>query len=583
MKKPTSSLMKRFFYILVGVIVLFTVSIGLVVFVAINNVVKNTIAENNTMVADHFVSQLDEEKFEEFAQNPQENELYFELQSELTRLLAANKTTYAYVVGPSTAGATNSVLVDAGDLTNEDTYQLGDEAEEVDYAAIVAQIEADGPFSEYVEAEGWGSFLTNYVPLTNAQGDIFAVVGVDEEVSFISAIQDSSLRSILPVIIAIIVLMSLISIGAIYKFVEKSLKPIEGMRLATQQLQNGAIEKALRTMNSVDLSHEDDISTFGNDYTAAIEHMHNMISSLKKMSAGINESTATLSGTSHQVNDAQQQLKTSVHGINESMEHQQRLAEESFSAMEAMGAGMTTITASVDEVVDSLQATSSLIEHSADEALHVSSKVKEVASSVVQTAQNVNTLSDRYASIEDMIVVIQSIAEQTNLLALNAAIEAARAGEAGKGFSIVAGEVKKLAEMTKTSAEDIRTHILDFKNVTEHVLRDMEHSTVEVTQSAELVTTISNDLRHVLEAAQTVQARVAQVTTITEEMQQNTEEVHAALRESTTASTQVLEETKHVVNAMDLQDETVQSLQHTVNDLSTFVKELDHMTSKYHA
>lgn len=580
MMKQTSSLQKRFFYILVAVILLLTVSIGFVVYMTINNVIQHTISENNTMTVAHIADQLDTTKYETLA-NTYDETLYNELQQQLTTLLEANKITYLYVVAPATEGILNRVLVDAGDLTSDETYGYGDEADAIDYALIERNLQQEGSYTEFVEAEGWGNFLSNYVPLKDSSGNTFAIVGVDEEVSFIQTIQSASLTTTLPLIIGIIIVMSLLSISAIYLYVAKSLKPVEKMRIAANELEAGAIEQALQTAHSIDTSNNDDISTFAKDFTSAIEHVHTMIADLTTMAQGMNDATNSLNSTSTQVDEAQRQLKTSVQGINGSMEQQQRLAEESFQAMEALDEGVTSITQSVEEVVESLQQASSLIEKNADDANAVSTKVTKVASSVVETAHNVNVLSARYTSIEDMITVIQNIAEQTNLLALNAAIEAARAGEAGKGFSIVAGEVKKLAEMTKSSAEDIRTHILDFKDVTQQVLTSMEHSTSEVTESAALVTAISDNLRDVLQAAKHVQSRVSEVTITTEEMHQSMQEVHGALHESTVASTQVLAETQHVVAAVDVQETTVTSLQHTVNDLSSFVQNLDDMTSKY--
>ena len=269
--------------------------------------------------------------------------------------------------------------------------------------------------------------------------------------------------------------------------------------------------------HKVEVDSPDEFGTLARSYNQMLDLIVYLIRQTQESSKRLAQSSnEILSATEEQASGAAQQAAS---------------ISETTATMEELAATYRQIADNANQVVTMAEASLGSAESGQQAVFNTLSAMESIKARSQASANKILSLGERSQQIGQVLEIINSIADQTKILALNAAIEAARAGEAGKGFSVVAIEIRKLAESVVDSTSEISQIMIEIQGAANDLVIATEQELKQVQGGVDLANITGESLDQILEMIEQTTVAAKEISAATQQQKSATDQVVKAMRE----------------------------------------------------
>lgn len=283
-----------------------------------------------------------------------------------------------------------------------------------------------------------------------------------------------------------------VSVGAavllalvVYLLISFRLRGLGVMIKEVTRISNGDLRAELQ---DVEPGSRNEVHVIGSAINLMAENMRTLVRGVASSSSRVGTAASELQDAANSALGASEQASIAASGIAASVEQ--------------LSVSITHVAENANHAAQISEDAKGVTTRGRDVVSRAMNELERVAVDINESAVLIESLGERSKQISSVVGVIREIADQTNLLALNAAIEAARAGEQGRGFAVVADEVRKLAERTSVSTQEIATTVTAILEETGRAVQRMQSVSANMSGSVEMARQAGDSLQVIDERAQ---------------------------------------------------------------------------------
>ncbi|GMA64538.1 methyl-accepting chemotaxis protein [Alicyclobacillus fastidiosus] len=375
-------------------------------------------------------------------------------------------------------------------------------------------------------------------------------------------------------IVAVLVLIFGLGLG--WFMTNRMVRPLKKLIGTAHEIGTGNLAVHLS-----DIQSTDEIGQLGKVFNQMTLSLRNLINELTSTSLKLGTSSEQFYTSAEETNKAAQQVAMTIQETSSTVGEQAERAKASMTAMEEMSQSVNQIAISAQSVTESAMSTSDIADNGNKSVQSAVKQMNSVGESIEVLSDLVDTVSQRSQDIGRIIGIITQIASQTDLLALNAAIEAARAGEHGRGFSVVASEVRKLAEQSSGAARQIAQFIATMQSDTEQAVKSMHTAQIDVRQGIEAVNTAGISFGHIQMAVQHVTDQILGVSSACQQLSASSAQVLDSIRFISDAAWQAAASTETIAASAEEQSATMEDVTESAHRLSQMAEQMQELASRF--